>query len=356
MSPADCKKEKNYPYYFQSFKNFLQFILSNIALSLLVIALFMKGTLGSLSDFFFAFGWAFAICITQWLGHGYIFHYLDKTIDWIEAPVKRALWGLFALIVYSSVSFYLIKYLFFYAATGRFPTITWVWLIGNVAVPVGISFIITLVFTAISFFNAWKKSTIKAQQLNTEMLTYKYEVLRNQINPHFLFNSFNVLSDLVYEDQQAAVNFIQQLSKLFRYVLDSRDKDLVPLSDEIDFVNSFAFLLTTRFQSKLSFDIQIDCRPDEYIVPVSIQMLIENAVKHNEVSEAYPLSITIRKTNDYVEVINTLKIKYNKAERTQTGIKNLHQQFAFFTEKPLIIEKTDSTYVVRLPIIKSAKL
>jgi len=128
------------------------------------------------------------------------------------------------------------------------------------------------------------------------MLAYKYESLRNQINPHFLFNSLNVLSDLVYDDQVLAIKFIRQLSDLFRYILDSRDKELVPLSEELEFIRSFTFLLKTRFEQKLTIDIEVQPGQNDYIVPMTLQLLIENAVKHNEVSEAFPLRIQIRKT------------------------------------------------------------
>jgi LytS/YehU family sensor histidine kinase len=187
------------------------------------------------------------------------------------------------------------------------------------------------------------------------MLAYKYETLRNQINPHFLFNSFNVLSDLVYDDQKAAVKFISQMSDLFRYVLDSRDKELVPLKDEMRFIRSYAFLLTTRFENKLKIEFQLEANEDEYIVPVSLQMLIENAVKHNEISEAYPLTIKISKEKDYISVTNSLKIKDVHETKGATGINNLQQQFAFFTDLPILIDHSAKEYVVKLPVLKSLK-
>jgi LytS/YehU family sensor histidine kinase len=185
------------------------------------------------------------------------------------------------------------------------------------------------------------------------MLAYKYESLRNQINPHFLFNSLNVLSDLVYDDQAMAVKFIQQMSDLFRYVLDSRDKELVPLKDELEFIRSFIFLLKTRFEDKLKIEIDLAANPDDYIVPMTLQLLIENAVKHNEVSEAFPLTIVVRKNGDTLEVENNLQLKKVNDESTKTGLKNITQQFAFFSEKPIKIITSDERYVVRVPILKS---
>ena len=139
------------------------------------------------------------------------------------------------------------------------------------------------------------------------------------------------------------------------YVLESRDKELVPLSDEIEFVKSFSFLLQTRFENKLFINIDVDAAKAEMIVPVSIQMLIENAVKHNEVSDAYPLKIDIRKNGDYIEVSNSLKAKTAKDASTNLGLKNLQQQFAFFSDMKIKIEKSATAFKVKLPIIKTAQ-
>jgi two-component system, LytTR family, sensor kinase len=211
--------------------------------------------------------------------------------------------------------------------------------------------VISITFTAIGFFEAWKKSFVQAEKLNAQVMAYKYEVLRNQINPHFLFNSFNVLSDLVYEDQETAVKFIQQLSKLFRYVLDSREKELVKLSDEMEFVRSYFYLLKIRLENRLVYEIDVQTEPSEMIVPVSIQMLIENAVKHNEVSTAYPLKIRIVKKDNSLTVTNSVKPKPADIESTRLGLGNLQQQFAFFTNDELEIAKSETEFRVSLPVI-----
>jgi hypothetical protein len=336
--------------YFQK-KDLPSFIIGNMLISFVIMMAFMDNPFESARLFFIAYSWALAICVTQWLGHSYIFHQLDKRISWIEKPVTRATLGLIALIIYSAIAFYVIQFLFFYLVQGRLPEVTWRWMLGYVIYPMGISFVITLVFTAIAFFNAWRTSVLNAEKLKTEMMAYKYETLRNQINPHFLFNSFNVLSDLVYDDQDTAVKFIQKLSLLFRYVLESREKELVPLKEEIDFVDSFTYLLQARFDKKLKITRDFTPLPGEMIVPVSIQMLIENAVKHNEVSAAHPLKITISKKDDFVVITNSLKIKDADSKSTKVGLNNLKQQFSFFTNREIRIEKSETQFAVYLPVI-----
>lgn len=194
---------------------------------------------------------------------------------------------------------------------------------------------------------------VQAEKLKVERMAYKYESLRNQINPHFLFNSLNVLSDLVYDDQAMAVKFIRQMSDLFRYVLDSRDKELVPLKDELAFIGSFTFLLKTRFEEKLIMELDVPLKMEEYIVPMTLQLLIENAVKHNEASETFPLRISIRKNADYLEIENGLQPKYVCEDSKKTGLKNIIQQFAFFTDSPIEIIPSDDYFLVRVPILKS---
>jgi LytS/YehU family sensor histidine kinase len=160
----------------------------------------------------------------------------------------------------------------------------------------------------------------------------------------------------VYADQAMAVIFINQLSDLFRYVLDSRDKELVPLKDELDFMHSYIYLLKTRFEDKLDLSFDLRAEADELIVPMTLQLLVENAVKHNEVSEAFPLRINIRRNDDYLEVENSLKVKKVGEDSKNTGLKNIMQQFSYFTDKLIEVTDTDGKFKVRIPVLKvSAK-
>jgi two-component system, LytTR family, sensor kinase len=331
----------------------VKFLIANVALSFIIILIFMTGTLQDLNTFLIGFIWSFSICITQWGGLGLIHNYLDRKISWIETPVKKTFVEVLVFLGYSMFAFILIQFLNYYLWNHVLPAQAWGSIIRSLPYTLLISLIISLIFTAIGFFHAWKNSFMQAEKLKIEMMAYKYESLRNQINPHFLFNSLNVLSDLVYEDQAMAVKFIHQMSDLFRYVLDSRDKELVPLKDELEFIRSFTFLLKMRFEDKLIIESDVQANSDDFIVPMSLQLLIENAVKHNEVSEAFPLRISIRKNNDYLEVENSLHPKNAGDDSTKTGLKNIIQQFAFFSDLPIEIIPTETSFLVRLPILKS---
>jgi len=329
------------------------YVLGSSFLSIFLILAFMHGALASWQSFMRGFFWAFCISITQWIGLEMVYKLIDRRISWIETPVRKVFAQIVFFISYSAVAFIFVQFVNYYLWMSVLPAYSWMWILQSLPSTLLISFIISLIFTAIGFFTAWKKSFVQAEKLKGEMLVYKYESLRNQINPHFLFNSLNVLSDLVYDDQALAVKFIRQLSDLFRYVLDSRDKELVPLQEELDFVRSFSFLLRTRFEDKLTIELDVSLNSNDYIVPMTLQLLIENAVKHNEVSAAFPLRIAIRRNSDYLEVENNLQPKNVGDDSKKTGLKNIIQQFSFFTENPIQIITSDERYLVRVPILKS---
>lgn len=331
--------------------SFWQFLLGSSVLALIVLVVFFSRVYDSPRTFLLGFLWAFSISVTQWLGPVLIIYTLDKRMPWIDKPVTRTFTQFSLMLVWSVSAFVLVQLLMMYLIQGLPPTVAWKYATDFILYTFLIALFISLVFTAIGFFKAWRISVLSEAATKAEMMSYKYESLRNQINPHFLFNSFNVLSDLVYEDQEQAVKFIRQMSDLFRYVLDSRDKELVNLSEEMEFINLYVFLLKTRFGDKLK--IEIDLNPDlnAHIVPMTLQLLVENAVKHNEVSEKFPLSISIRQNGEYIEVENAVKPKPTDNNSKKTGLKNIAQQFTFFTDKVIEVKSTESLFLVRVPMI-----
>ncbi|MCX6238494.1 MAG: histidine kinase, partial [Bacteroidia bacterium] len=178
----------------------LKYLLANAILSLLIIFIFMAGATHDLRSFVISFLWSFSICITQWSGLVVVHIYLDRKISWIETPVKKTFIEILTFLAYSSSAYILIQFLNLYIWNGILPSKAWSSILRSVPYTLLVSLIISLIFTAIGFFHAWKQSFVQAEKLKVEMMAYKYESLRNQINPHFLFNSLNVLSDLVYDD------------------------------------------------------------------------------------------------------------------------------------------------------------
>ncbi len=331
--------------------NLWQFLLGSSVLALIILVVFFGKVYDNPQSFLLGFLWSFSICVTQWAGPVLIIYTLDKRLPWIDKPITRTFTQFILMLAWSVTAFAVVQLLMMYLINGLPPSEAWKYATHSMVYAFLIALFISLVFTAIGFFRAWRNSVLSEAATKAEMMSYKYESLRNQINPHFLFNSFNVLSDLVYEDQEQAVLFIRQMSDLFRYVLDGRDKELVSLTEELEFMKSYTFLLKTRFGDKLSLNIELNPDPNAYIVPMTLQLLVENAVKHNEVSEKFPLSISIRQNGEYIEVENKVKPKRAGNDSMKTGLKNIAQQFAFFTDKEIEIKSTESHFLVRVPVI-----
>lgn len=354
MKPGKNQKPLIYTL-IQPFKKIWQFVIFSLVFSLGLGLIFWPSLFDSLPYFVIATVWGTAIIMSQWLGNVFIVYFLDKRISWVETPVKRAVIGIISLVVYSVTAFIFIQTLLYLIVEGSIPDNFGIQAIYSSQVAIIIAFSIAFVFTSIGFLKSWQVSSLSAEKLKAEMMTYKYESLRNQLNPHFLFNSFNVLSDLVYKDQELAVKFISQMSDLYRYVIDSGDKEFISLSEELNFLESYIFLLKTRFEKNLDIRLKLEATDDDLIVPMALQLLIENAVKHNEVSSAKPLIVEITRKDDYILVANNLQQKSVSNNSTKTGLRNITQRYAFLTNRKIDVKLTDSRFEVLVPILKLAE-
>ncbi|MEZ5071949.1 MAG: histidine kinase [Bacteroidales bacterium] len=334
----------------------LLFLLANLVLAILITLFFMGGFGDSLREASVALTWAYVVCVTQWLGHSYIFDLLDRVWSWREQTTKRAVMGILAIIVYAVLAYYIVQVVMYLLVYGELPEEHFRWALRSSIVPIIISLALSMVMLAMGFLQNWKESLLENERMRSEMLMYKYESLQKQINPHFLFNSFNVLSDLVYEDQAKAVSFIGQMSQLFRYVLDSKDKELIPLSEELEFLSSYVYLLKTRFEDKLSVHIDLDPGSADLVVPMTLQLLVENCVKHNEVSREKSLDIKIYRTDRSLVVENNLSRRKQGAVSGGTGLSTLKQQYGFFTRQAIVIRETEDRFAIEVPILTSSAL
>jgi sensor histidine kinase YesM len=187
-----------------------------------------------------------------------------------------------------------------------------------------------------------KKETLKAQ----------FETLKSQVNPHFLFNNLNVLSSLIHVDPEAASRFVRQLSKVYRYVLENKDADTVSLEEELAFLEAYAFLLETRFGDSFRLNIRIpaDCRPCR-VPPAVIQMLVENAIKHNVIARAKPLHVDLLREDNYLVISNNLQRKSSVEHSSRIGLQNIMRRYEFLSSARVIVEETGETFSVKIPIL-----
>ncbi len=203
-------------------------------------------------------------------------------------------------------------------------------------------------------FKQWRTALIETERLQKENIRSQFETLRTQINPHFLFNSLNTLVGIVQTNPEQAVVFIKEFAKVYRNVLDHKDSLLITLEDELKLINSFVFLQKIRFGDNLKVDIQVDKAKLHFLLPpFSLQLLIENALKHNVVSSKKPLTISIKNESDYLIVSNNLQKRLNEEEDNSTGIglKNLKTRYEMISLIEPEFVQTEAEYIAKIPLI-----
>lgn len=215
------------------------------------------------------------------------------------------------------------------------------------------SFFIGSIYENVYFFEQWKNTIRLNEALKNQQIRTQFEVLQNQMSPHFLFNSLNTLTTLIAEDQEIASEFTQKLSEVYRYILANKEKELVQLKDELEFAQAYVYLLRMRYPENLTADFSVDEEYQrQYIAPLTIQMLIENAIKHNVISKAYPLHIEVYVENGRSIVVkNNLQSKKVIEKSTKTGLANIKKRYEYFGNKNIDIITTAHNYLVAIPLI-----
>lgn len=212
--------------------------------------------------------------------------------------------------------------------------------------------LVTFLFTALLLsLNKTQKTIVENQKLMVENLQNKYDALKNQVDPHFLFNSLNTLNGLIGFDDEKAHEYVDQLASVFRYTM--QNKPVICLEDELEFVKSYAYLMQIRYGESFRLEYNIDEKYLKYhILPFGLQLLIENAVKHNVISKKYPLLITIETTGDeLVRVKNNLQQK-NDQKSSGVGLANLNERYHLMFDRIIGIDQTNDLFIVEIPLVK----
>ncbi len=227
---------------------------------------------------------------------------------------------------------------------------------------VGIEFvigiIIFLIFLSLRFIRELANAESQKNEIMRAAEKFKYETLKFQVNPHFLFNSLNTLSALINIDTQKADDFTLKLSDIYRYILDYNEEELVSINKELDFIRTYAELQAIRFDNNFDLKIEIEnTNQNSYIIPMSIQLIIENILKYNIISKENLLTINISTSNDneYIIIENNRNKKENNENSHNMGINNIRNRFATLTNKKIISIAGDNNYIVKLPIINIEK-
>lgn len=285
------------------------------------------------------------------LGLTLIITTLDRRLPWLQNPLKRLIVQFLTTIAFSLVII---------AITVVLTALLWrqeittgyFWDSALFMMKIAFTFIFagSLISNSILFFKNWKEAAVQQEKLKREQLALQYETLKSQVNPHFLFNNLNALTALIHTNQEKAIDFVKQLSEVYRYVLDQKDSEMVDLQTELKFVESYVFLQKIRFGSNLDVQTDITCKNFK-VIPLSVQMLVENAIKHNEISDRNPLQIRIYSTEEnYLTIENRLQ-KKNGSEGSGSGIQNIKSRYQFFTYKDLKITISKDFFKISIPLL-----
>ncbi len=285
-------------------------------------------------------------------GISWILFWLEKRHPWLKNPLKRLVLQLTLTIGYSlMIVGIMILIMALWLEGGLPPELLYessLFMIQVVLFFLLLSMLVTHVFL---FFKNWKKSVVLQEQLKREQLALRYETLKNQVNPHFLFNSLNSISSLIKSDPAKAELFVKKLSEVFRYVLEQKDNEITTVDAELSFLESYVYLQKIRFGDNLVVNLDVMER-NHFIIPLSLQMLVENAIKHNVISKEFPLTISVYSKEGYVVVTNNLK-KKQALNSGNTGLENIRSRYGFFTSKPVIIREDDGNFTVEIPLFEA---
>jgi LytS/YehU family sensor histidine kinase len=242
-----------------------------------------------------------------------------------------------------------------------FPAITFATLKSNILGGLTITYLVIAIHEGMNFYKGWKANLERSQSLAREkaemqlaLVDAQLSALRDQLDPHFLFNSLNTLSSLIDLKNEKAIAYLEQLADVYRYVLENREKHLVPLSEEIAFANAYMNLVKTRFRDDLIFDVKPDrITTEACLPPYALQLLLENAIKHNAIAEDSPLRIKVTCEPGCLVVSNNRQPKKTLASSTRLGLSNLQHRCRLTTQKPLVILESTDAFTVKVPLVTS---
>jgi sensor histidine kinase YesM len=281
-----------------------------------------------------------------WTGCIIIVTWLWKKYPWQEAPMRHLLYEILLIFIFT-VTFGSIVYLVERSLFNNHQQIN---LVYDAFVTLLITYFITAIHEAVFFYRQWSLHFSKSVKLEKENIEANYFALKNQVNPHFIFNSLNSLTGLV-DDNSEAVNYIANLSGFLRYLLNNDEKELVSLEEELDVVNRYFALQKSRFGDAINMEIKVDTEiQKKYLPPLALQMLVENCLKHNVATSSNPLNIQIYSHGGRILVENNLNLK-KETLSTKKGIKNIQERYSLFSREQLKINQNSERYLVSLPLL-----
>jgi sensor histidine kinase YesM len=332
-------------------KNRLQIIVVTLIVIVCALLFWMRNADVDLA-LYISIGWLIIISLLLWVGNKFLTTRLDSFLPWSRFGNYRffihLLLGLFYLLILVNATYLILKL----ALTTDPPTVAQL-IVTNVYG----AFIFIPIFSiyfSLQFLRHWRKSELEVERYQKENIRSQLESLKNHLDPHFLFNNLNILSALIDKNPAKSKEFMDKFSDVYRFLLKTKSDDLITLTDEIEFIESYVFLIKTRFDENIKFNTKLRARSGTRMIPpLALQMLVENAIKHNVIQENKPLSIDIvQLEDDYLIVRNSLNEKKDSDNRNGSGLENIKSRYAHFTDKPVKVVKTAAEFEVHIPLLE----
>ncbi len=325
----------------------IYYVLHEVVYTLLGFQFFLNATFGEFCIAIFVFA------VVRYT-HIPMRRYLDRRVDWSDNPLQRLALQSILFAGVSGLCITVLKVIFAFVQL-QFSADVFISLQS-----LFIDFLLLVIVIELSvlqefgqyLLQKWNSARIEMATFQKEKAQFSLELLRTQINPHFLFNNLNTLSSLIYIDQDKAAEFLRKLSGVYRSILEYRDKEIITVEEELVFFNQYKELLEVRFEKMLFFNLNIhsSCLK-KHLIPLTIQMLVENAIKHNVLSQNKPLTISIECTDEYLFVENNFQPKEILEYSSGLGLKMIENRFAYLTKSPVVIDKTSAHFLVKIPLI-----
>jgi len=283
----------------------------------------------------------------------YFFGYMERRQWKNQDTIKRVFFGILGSIIITLIGLFLLRIFDAVIYSGMsfenfIEQETW----DYYSFGFWITMTIVIIFHVVYFYNRFQKNKIKEQKVIAGTASAKFDALKNQLDPHFLFNSLNVLTSLIEENPDNAQKFTTSLSKVYRYVLEQKNKDLITVDEELRFAKTYMSLLKMRFEDSIIFEIPGQAiNPDSKVVPLSLQLLLENAVKHNMVTSSKPLHIKIYEKDGMLIVENNLQPKQIVKKSSGVGLENIKQRYELLSNKTVSINQQATSFAVAIPML-----
>lgn len=307
-----------------------------------------------LNDLLCGIIYSFVTTATLFYGCSFIIHNLHKELPWEGSVSKRLLVEILLIFSYSSIAQILIIYGGSYISLVGHEQLTYGKLFDSVIFGNTITLIVVTILEGNYFLTQWKESLIQNEKVKRESIKSQYNSLKSQLDPHFLFNSLNVLSSLIKKDTDKAEHFVDDFAKVYRYVLDVKNEMVVHLVQELDFLKAYMSLQKIRFGKALELEINISATSMKmFVPPLSLQELVNNAVKHNEVSVEKPLKIILKDEDGMLHVSNNLQMRMEEVNSTGLGLENLEKRYSLLNDRSTEFRVEDGSFIARIPLLEA---